>query len=83
MFLESTWQFQISTDSSFSQNSQIQDLYSIFQVPPQQEELSDLEKSMEYLIQSQNSLNQSINMLEAQVSRLINTNDKKEETLPT
>jgi len=38
---------------------------------------------MVYLIQSQDSLNESINMLEPQVSRLVNTNDKKEETLPT
>ena len=38
---------------------------------------------MEYLIQSQNSLNQSINMLEPQISHLVNINDKEKETLPT
>jgi len=38
---------------------------------------------MKYLIQSQNFLDQSINMLEPQVSRLVNTSDKEEETLPT
>jgi len=38
---------------------------------------------MEYLIQNQNSLNQPINMLKPQVSRLVNTNDKEKETLPT
>ena len=62
-------------------NSQVQDPYSIFQVPPQQEKLIDLEKSMEYLIQSQNFLNQSINMLEPQLRRWVNTNDMEEETL--
>jgi len=35
---------------------------------------------MKYLIQTENSLNQSFNMLEAQVSRLVNTNDKEKET---
>ena len=38
---------------------------------------------MKYLIQSQNFLDQSINMLEPQVSRLVNTSDKEEETLLT
>ena len=70
-------------DSILAKYSQVQDLYSIFQVPPQQEEPIDLEKSMKYMSQSQNSLNQSINMLEPQVSHLVNTNDKEEETLPT
>ena len=39
-------------DSQFSQNFQIQDPHSIFQFS-QQEELTDLEKSMEYMSQSQ------------------------------
>jgi len=64
-------------------NSQVQDPYSIFQVSPQQEEPIDLEKSIEYIIQSQNSLNQSINMLEPQLRRWVNANDKKKKTLPT
>ena len=68
---------------NLAKNLQAQDPYSIFQVPSQQQEPIDLEKSKEYLIQSQNSLNQSIKMLEPQVSRLVNTNDKEEETLPT
>jgi len=38
VFLESTRQIQISTNSSIPQNFQIQNSYSIFQVPPQQEE---------------------------------------------
>ena len=33
-FLESTRQFQVSTDSIFAKNCQVQDPYSIFQVPP-------------------------------------------------
>ena len=40
-------------DSQFSQNFQIQNPYSIFQVPQQEEELTDLEKSIESIIQSQ------------------------------
>ena len=50
-------------DSQFSQDFQIQDPYYIFHVS-QQEKLSNLERSMKCLIQNQNSLNQSINMLE-------------------
>ena len=40
-------------DSQFSQDFQIKDPYSIFQVPQQEEELNDLEKSMKFMIQSQ------------------------------
>jgi len=38
---------------------------------------------MEYLIQSQNSLNQSINILEPQLRCWVNANDKEGKTLPT
>ena len=41
-------------DSQFSQNFQIQDPYSIFQVPQQEEESMDLDRSMENLIQFEN-----------------------------
>jgi len=76
-----------SQDSQFPQDFQIQDPYSIFQVSQQEEELTDLEKSMECMIQSQKdyiqSQNGSFNRLEAQMSHLINrVNDKNEETLP-
>ena len=37
-------------DSQFSQNFQNQDPYSIFQVPQQEEELTNLDKSMESMI---------------------------------
>ena len=46
---------QNSIDSSIPQNSQIQDPYSFFQVPPRQEEPCDFENSTEYMIQDQNS----------------------------
>ena len=59
-------------DSIFLQNFQIWDPYSIFQVPPQQEEPVDLEMSMKNLIQSGIDFTQSINRLEAQMSHLIN-----------
>jgi len=53
-------------DSQSSQNFQNHDPYSFFQVLSQQEEESiDLEKSMEALIQIQNTFNQDINRLEA------------------
>ena len=59
-------------DSQFSQNFQIQDPYSIFQVPQQEEELTDLEKSLESMIQSLKdyvqSQNDSFNRLEVQMS---------------
>ena len=43
----------------------------------------DLDRSMENLIQSENNFFQSVNRLEAQMSRLINiVKDKNEETLP-
>ena len=81
-FLESTRQFEISTDSSIPQNSQIKDPYSIFQVP-QQKEPTDLEISMKNLIRSGNDFTHSINKLEAQMSRLINiVKDRNEKTLP-
>ena len=55
-------------DSQFPQNSQIQDPYSMFQVP-QQEELMDSDRSMKNLIQSENDFNQSVNRIEVQMSR--------------
>jgi len=64
-------------------NSQIQDSYYNFQVQPQQEESIDLEKSTKDLIQSNNNVTQSLNRLEAKVSHLVNTiNKRNEETLP-
>ena len=57
-------------DSIIPQNFQIQDPNSIFQVPPQQEEPSDLKKSMEYMNQNETSFIQSINRLEAKFSQL-------------
>ena len=51
------------------QNSQIQDLYSFFQVPPQQDEPINLENSMKNFIQAQTI---AYNRLEAQMSYLIN-----------
>ena len=58
-------------DSQFPQESQI-DPYSMFQVPQQEEEPMDSDRSMENLIQSKNNFFQSINRLEAQMS-LIST----------
>jgi len=69
-------------DSILPNNSQIKDPYSNFQVPPQQEELVDFEESMESMIQSEDSFTQSINMIEAKLSRLENMHRNKE-TLPT
>ena len=88
--LESTWQVQIIADSILPNNSQIQDPYSNFQVQPQQEKSVDLEKNMEFIIQSQNDCIQSqtdclksLNTLEAKVSHLVNTiNDRNKKTLP-
>ena len=69
-------------DSHFPQNFQIQDAYSIFQVP-QQEELMNLDRSMKNMILSKNDFFQSVDKLEAQMSRLINiVKDKNEKTLP-
>jgi len=65
-------------DSKSHQNFQIQDPYSIFQVP-QQEEHTDLEKSTKSMIQFQSD---PFNMIEARLSRLENTYRNKE-TLPT
>ena len=55
-FLQSTRQVQIQLNSILPNNSQIQDLYSNFQVPPQQEEHVDFEESMKSMIQSDISL---------------------------
>jgi len=46
--------------------------YTIFQVPPQEEESRDLDRSMKNLVQSENYFSQSLNRLEVQMSRLIN-----------
>ena len=74
---------QIQLNSILPNNCQIQDSYSNFQVQPQQKESIDLEKSTEDLIQSRNSVTQSLNRLEAKVSHLVNTiNDRNEETPP-
>ena len=54
-------------DSQFQQNFQNQILYSPFQ-----EEPTDLEKSMEDIIQPQNFVTQSIDRLEAEISQLVN-----------
>ena len=48
-------QIQNLEDSNSYKNFQIQDPYSIFQVPLQQEEPIGLEKSMKNLIQSENN----------------------------
>ena len=61
-------------DSKSNQNFQVTDFYSIFQ-----EEHSDLEKSMEFMIQFQND---PLNMIKARLSRLKNMCRNKE-TLPT
>ena len=55
---------QILEDSKSCQNFQVTDPYSIFQ-----EERTDLEKSMEFMIQSQNG---PLDMIEARLSRLEN-----------
>ena len=65
-------------DSQSHKNFQIQDPHSIFQVSQQEEDHSDLGKSMEPMIQSQND---SINKLEVLMSQLNNTY-RVEETLP-
>ena len=64
-------------DSKSHQNFQIQDPYSIFQIP--QQEHTDLEKSMKFMIQIQND---RFDMLEEGLSRLKNMH-RNEETLPT
>ena len=62
-------------NSQFSQNFQIQNPYSIFQVPQQE--------CMKNLIQFKNYYSQSLNRLEAPMSYLINiVKDRNEETLP-
>jgi len=72
---------QIQLDLILSNNSQIQDPYSIFQVPPQQEEPVDFEESMESMIQSEDFFTQSIDMIEVKLSRLENMH-RNEKTLP-
>jgi len=68
-------------DSQFSQNFQIQDPCSIFQVPNQ--EPVDSDRSMKNMIQSENYFSQSLNKLETQMSHLINIMKyRNEETLP-
>jgi len=70
-------------DSQFPQDSQIQDPYYMFQVPQQEEESMNSDRSMKNLIQSENNFFQSINRLEAQMSHLINImKERNEETLP-
>ena len=61
-------QIQNLEDSKSHQNFQIYDHYSIFQ-----EEHTDLEKSMEFMIQSQND---PLYMIEARLSRLENMHRK-------
>jgi len=69
-------------DSQFPQTFQIHNLNSLFQVQPQQEEEPiDLEKSIEALIQIQNTFNQDFNRLKAQISQVANTY-RNEKTLP-
>jgi len=71
-------------DSQFSQESKIQDPYSMFQVHQQEEEPMDSNRSMKNLIQSKNNFFQSIDRLEAQISHYINiAKDMNEETLPS
>ena len=64
-----------------TKHSRIQDPYFNFQVPPQQEVLVDFEESMKCMIQSEDSFTQSIDMIEARLSRLKNMH-MNEETLP-
>ena len=69
-------------------NFQIQDANSIFQVPPQQEKPTDLEKSIESMIQFQNdyimSQNDSFNRLEVEMGHLVITlNGMRKNSLPT
>ena len=54
-------------DSQSHKNFQIQDLFSMFQVPQQKEEPTDLGKSMDPMILSQND---SFNRLESLMSQL-------------
>jgi len=65
-------------DSKSHQSFQIQDPYSIFQVP-QQEEHTDFKKSTESMIKFQSD---PLNMIEARLSRLENM-CRNEKTLPT
>ena len=70
-------------DSQFPQDFQIQDPYFIFQVPQQEEEPMDLDRSMKNLIQSENYFSQSLNRLKALMSRLINiVKNRNKKTLP-
>ena len=67
-------------DSRSHQNFQIQDPYSIFQVP--QQEHTDLKRSMEYIIQFMIQFQSDpFDMIEARLNRLENMCRNKE-TLP-
>ena len=65
---------QILEDSKFRQNFQITDPYSIFQ-----EEHTDLEKSMKFMIQFQSD---PLNIIEVRLNRLENMRRNKETSLP-
>jgi len=81
--IESQEQKPKMIDSQFRQDSQIQNPYSMFQVPQQEEELMDSDRSMKNLIQSENNFNQSVNRLEAQMSHLLNImKEMNEKALP-
>ena len=67
-------------DSQFPQDSN-QHPYSMFQVPQQEEELMDADRSMKNLIHSENNFNQSVNRLEAQMSHLLNIIIQKNEKI--
>jgi len=55
----------------------------MFQVPRQEEEPIDSDRSMKNLIQFENNFFQSVNRLEEQMSRLINiVKERNEKTLP-
>ena len=90
-FLESGRQNQNMKDSQSHQNFQIQEPYSISQVPQLSEEPTDLEKSMKFMIhpqydyiQSQNEFLQSTDRLEATITYFVNTiNNRYEQTLHT
>ena len=70
-------------DSQLSQDFQIQDLYSMFQVPQQEEEPMDSDRSMESLIHSENNFFPIYNRLEGQMSHLINVVKDRNEETPT
>ena len=65
---ESETQIQNLMETQFQQNFQNQFSYSPFQKEP-----IDLEKNVEYMIQSQNEFIQSVDRLEEKMSRFVNT----------